>query len=105
MSEIPSDIASSAAGAPIQSREVTKEKAAARAGQAHAANQQVRAVDDVSDTVETTDNDTQVFVDSEGTGSQGRESPEEPPEQEDNEPSEGGVTRGDDGQLHVDLEA
>ncbi|MGB2987074.1 MAG: hypothetical protein WBE26_14470 [Phycisphaerae bacterium] len=108
MSEIPPDISSSAAQAGFQARETAKERDARRAGQAEAANRQAKSVTEAGDTVETTDADVAVFADAEGTGSQGR--PFEEAETGEQETAGGadeknGITKGDDGQLHVDLEA
>ena len=107
MAEIPSDIASSAAQAGYQSREVAKERGATRAGQTHAANRQVQALDEAGATVDTNDADARVLADTEGGGSQGRETEgEQSPGAEDTDSSpSGGITRGDNGQLHLDLEA
>ena len=106
MSEIPPDIAS-AAQSGIQAHEVAKERGARRAGQVNAAARQVKTVDEAGSTVETTDNDVAVFSDAEGAGSQGRESEESPPEDEASadDKSIGGIVKGDDGKLHIDLEA
>ncbi len=105
MSQIPSDIAASAAQAGFQAREVTKDREAHRAGQAHAATRQVKTVNDAGTTVETTDADTAVFTDAEGQGGQGRPFEEEasPPADEPGSPP--GITTGEDGRTHVDLEA
>ena len=106
MAEIPSDIASSAAQAGYQAREVGKERGARGAAQAHAANHQIKALDESGSTVETEDADTQVFTDAEGGGSQGRAFEEEQPESEDpGTTPDRGVTRDEDGRLHLDLEA
>ena len=106
MTEIPSDIASSVAPATFQAKEVSKDRAARHAGQAHATERQVKSVDEAGSTVETTDSDVAVFSDAEGAGSQGREGekpePESPEQQQD---ATKGITRDDDGQIHVDLEA
>ena len=107
MSSIPSDIISSVAGAPMQSRELAKDREASSAGQAHAADRQTKAITEAGDVVETTDADAQVFTDSEGTGSQGRSSDEEPgAAHEDDQTSPArGIVRDADGRVHVDLEA
>jgi len=106
MSEIPSDIASSAAQAALQAREVARERAGSAAGQGNAAQRQVKAVDEAGSTVETEDADNQVFTDAEGSGSQGKPFEDDRPSDgtEGKEPEEG-VIRGEDGRLHVDLEA
>ncbi len=107
MSEIPPDLASSAAQSGVQSREIAKEREARRAGQADAATRQVKTVDEAGSTVETTDDDVAVFTDAEGSGSQGRESEQHTPaEAESTDKNDGrGITKDDEGRLHVDLEA
>ena len=106
MAEIPSDIPASAAQAGFQANEVNKEREARRTGQVQAAHRQVKSLDEADGTVETTDADTAIFTDAEGTGSQGRTHEEEAQDQSQNpEQSQKGITTGDDGQLHVDLEA
>ena len=106
MAEIPSDIASSAAGAPFQARETVKEREVRRAGQAHAAHRQVRTVDEAGNTVETTDADARVFTDAEGQGGQGRQLDDEAsPPQDPLPPTPSGITTDNDGRVHLDLEA
>lgn len=106
MSEIPSDIASSAAGAPIQAREVAKERAAGRAGQVHAAERQIKSIGEADTIVDTEDADTQVFADSEGGGSLGRELSDDTDESAPDHPSpQPGFTTDVDGQTHLDLQA
>lgn len=108
MADIPPDISSSAAQAGFQARETAKERDARRVGQAAAANRQVRKVDESGETVETADADTAIFTDAEGTGSQGRafQEQEEASDEEEKEVQSGdGITEGEDGQLHIDLEA
>ncbi|MEK6797713.1 MAG: hypothetical protein AABZ12_01975 [Planctomycetota bacterium] len=107
MTQIPSHIAVSAAGAPIQSRETARQHEAQRTGDAQAAATQVRALDEADVTVETADGDTRVFGDADGGGSQGRTlgepSSDEPPAE--SGPIASGITQDLDGRLHVDLEA
>ncbi|MCP4247158.1 MAG: hypothetical protein GY778_08920 [bacterium] len=109
MSQIPSDIAGSALQAGFQSRQVGKQRDGERAGQAQAANNTARAVDEAGSTVETTDNDSQVYADAEGAGSQGRSYDEEllgEDALENGATDEAGDVITDvDGQLHLDLEA
>ncbi len=107
MAEMPADIASSAAGAPIQAREAVKEREARRAGQVQAADRQVKSIDEAGSTVDTDDADTQVFADAEGTGSAGREFEEEGGDdaQSAAETSDDGVTHDEDGKPHLDLKA
>ncbi len=83
MSGIPSDIAGSALQAGFAQREASRNADAARTGQAHTSERQMRATDEASSNVETEDGDMQVYADAEGAGGQGRmfsETPEEEPE-------------------------
>ncbi len=106
MSEIPSDIASSAAGAPLQSREVAKARDARLAGQANAVERQVKSIDDADSTIDAGDEDSQVFSESEGEGSFGRELSDENTESSPDEPArKTGFTTDNDGQTHLDLQA
>lgn len=106
MAEIPSDISSSAAQAGFKANEVGKEREARRAGNIQGSSRQVKSLDEAGETVETTDADTAIFTDAEGTGSEGRENEEETVDQsEDADAAQNGITTDGDGQLHVDLEA
>jgi len=105
MAEIPSDIASSAAQAGFQAREVHREREAGRTGQAQIADRQVKAVSDAGEVVDTDDADTRVFADSEGSGSQGRAFEEAGGESSREDQETEGIIRDADGQLHLDLEA
>lgn len=109
MAEIPSDIASSAAQAGIRARQAVGDRESHRAAQANTSERQVKAVDQAGSSVDTDDLDTQVFADAEGTGSEGRPFEDEAPEQDDDDaPSReetSGLTRDENGKLHVDLEA
>lgn len=107
MTQIPSDIPASAAQAGFQSNQVAKEREARRAGAAHATDRQIKAVDEAGAVVDTEDADVAIFADTEGEGSQGRETPEEsePEASEDSASSQSGITKDDEGQFHVDLEA
>jgi hypothetical protein len=84
-----------------------KEREARRAGQAQAADRQIKALDEAGGTVETDDADTQVFADAEGTGSMGRELESEEGEtgQATNGDTAEGVIHDEDGQPHIDLQA
>ena len=107
MAEIPSDIASSAAQAGFQAREVARDRDARSAAQSNAVDRQVKASGEADTTVETTDSDTQISADAEGTGSQGRNRQEENPEQQDTpeKNTDNGITKDAKGRLHLDLEA
>ena len=108
MAEIPSDIASSAAQAGFQARQVAKERDAHRAGSVDAAERQVKAVDEADSTVDTEDGDTAVFTNAEGQGSEGRSfedlADENLAEQDEARPPNG-VSTDDDGQTHLDIQA
>jgi len=106
VSEIPSEIASSAAQSGFQAREIARERAGSAAGQGNAAQRVVKAVDEAGSTVETDDADNQVFTDAEGSGSQGKAFGEETPaENAPDRDSQEGITRGENGRVHLDLEA
>ena len=107
MADIPSDIASSAAQAGYQAREVGQARGARHAASTNAVDRQVKAVDEADTTVDTDDPDARVFADAEGSGSMGRPFEEETtsdPETPSKESSKG-ITEDEDGQLHLDLEA
>ncbi len=107
MAEIPSNLASSAAQSGVQSREVARGGDAARANTSAAVDRQVRSVEEAGATVDTEDADSQVFTDAEGSGGQGR-SFEEGTAGEGGQgkgASDGGITKDDEGRLHLDLEA
>jgi len=103
MSEIPSDIVSSAAGTPFQAREVAKQREARRAAQSGAAERQVKSIDEADTVVDTDDADAQVFTDAEGGGSLGRDLSGETQEPLGDEQT--GIVTDDDGQTHLDLRA
>ena len=105
--DAPSPIASSIAGAPLQSRDAIEAGEARRAGQHNAIRRQAQTVTDAGATVETTDADARVFGDTEGTGSQGRELEEQDSQPNEQNPPKNppGIATDQDGNLHVDLEA
>ena len=107
MADSPSPSASSVAGAPLQAKDAAEAREARRAGQHNAARTQVKTVDDAGATVETTDADSRVFTNAEGTGSQGRQlgDEQEPAEQESSVAEPKGIIKGKDGKIHLDLQA
>ncbi len=108
MADIPSPIASSVAGAPLQAKDAVESREARRAGQHHAAKTQVQSVDEAGATVETHDDDSRVFADAEGTGSQGRQMSEDSESSSDggcDETDAGGITIDKEGNTHLDLRA
>lgn len=106
MAEIPSDLASSAAQAGFQAREVGRARAARAAGQAQAAVRQAKSADELEVTVEISDDNTKVSPDAEGSGSQGRSDEEATPDQgpPDADIPVPGLTTDEDGQQHLDLQ-
>ena len=106
---MPSDIAASAAQAGFAATEAARPRDADRIGQALAAARQARAVNEASDNVETTDNDTAVFADAEGAGGQGRAFTETEAEAELSEVEMRDATgqggQDGDGLTHLDVEA
>lgn len=108
MADIP-PIHASAAQAGFQAREAGKVRDARRNDQTQAASQQIKSVTDATGMVDTMDADNQVFVDSEGAGSQGRAFDESDLEGESapTEPPAGppGITKDEGGTLHIDLNA
>ena len=108
MSGIPSDIAASSLQAGYQAREAAKIGSKERSGTTGADGGRTRKVDEAGEVVETSDNDTQVYADADGAGSQGRSVEEEgagAPEEESTTPESDGISHDADGQLHLDLEA
>ncbi|MFQ5591471.1 MAG: hypothetical protein ACE5HE_09940 [Phycisphaerae bacterium] len=106
MAEMPSNIAPSAAQSGVQSQEIAKGRDAARANASNAATRQVKAAEEAGSSVDTDDADNRVFTDAEGSGSEGRAFEERTAEREQTDkPADNGITRGDDGRLHLDLEA
>ena len=106
MSQIPSDIAASASQAGFQAREVSKDRDARRAAESSAADHQIKSLAQAGSTVDTEDADVAVFSDSEGGGSQGRETADESATASEDTPvNDKGITKDGDGRLHVDLEA
>jgi hypothetical protein len=107
MADAPLPIVSSTAGAPLQARDVIEAGESRRAGQHNAIRRQGQTVTDAGATVETTDADARVFSDSEGTGSQGRETTEQEsnPQDQSQAKSPQGIVTGKDGRVHLDLEA
>lgn len=107
MSGIPSDIAGSALQAGFQARNVSRVRDADRTGQAQAAKNSAQAIDESGSTIETGDNDAQIYADAEGTGSKGRVFEEEVLEEsaEDEQADQEGLSTTDDGQVHLDIEA
>lgn len=102
MAQIPSGISMSAAQAGYQARSVADVDNAQRSAASGGASSGPKGIEGASEVVETSDQDMEVFVDAEGSGSQGRPF-EEPPEEE--KKHDEGVTQDADGQVHLDIQA
>ncbi|NLX22870.1 MAG: hypothetical protein GXY55_14555 [Phycisphaerae bacterium] len=87
MSAVPPNLVGPILQSHLMQRQVAGARDAERAQETTAQRQQTSAIDEKDSTVETTDGDTQVHTDSEGAGSQGRESshPEQPSESAEDE--------------------
>lgn len=105
MSGIPSDIAGSALQAGFAQREASRNADAARTGQTHASDRQIRAADEASSNVETEDNDMQIYADAEGAGGQGRMFSETPEEESEHGEEQSGSAEEPDGPPHLDIQA
>ncbi len=107
MADIPPNVASSAAQAGYVQSEASRTRDAARAGQAQAARDNVKAVDEAGNTISTDEEDTQVYTDSEGTGGKGREHEEEQPESSigEGQTIEDGIRTDEEGRPRLDIQA
>ncbi len=110
MSAIPSNIAISSLQAAYQARQVADTQQTDRATGDQAAIKQVQAASQAGETVGVADEDTAVFADSQGMGSEGRSTEDEkPPDEtdldapEDDEAGATGATPPDG--MHLDLQA
>ena len=102
MSTLPTDLVGSVLQSHLVQQQVSAVRDSERAASAVDLRKQASIIDEKGSTVETTDNDTQVYTDAEGTGSQGRpfsesENPQPNPDQQ--QPPEG-----DEG-THIDIQA
>ncbi len=101
MSTLPTDIVGSVLQSHLVQRQTAAVRDTERTTSAVDLRQQANLIDEKGSTVETTDGDTQVYTDAEGSGSQGRPFSEEPSDQpadRENRPE------GDEG-THIDIEA
>lgn len=110
MSAIPSNIAISSLQAAYQARQVTETQQSDRATGDQAALKQVQAASQAGETVGVADEDTAVFADSQGTGSEGRSTEDEKPLDETGldapEDDDAGATGGPPLEgMHLDLQA
>ena len=106
MSNIPPDVIGPILQAGIAQRSAARALDNERGQQADAdaTGSKMNAL--AADSVGEADDDTQVFADSEGAGSQGRSDEDEQTESTAEDTSaKVGIREDDDGQLHVDLEA
>jgi len=105
MTGIPSDLGASAAQAGFHADDVAKARDANRAGRTSTARRQIKDIDEASAVVDTSEDNTQVFADSEGSGSSGRDLEGEETTEQEEETGRKGVVEDDQGQIHLDLEA
>jgi hypothetical protein len=99
LSAIPPNVIGSVLGTTFAQNQASHIRASDDAAKVSAERRQVNSVSELDSVVETGDNDTQVFTDSEGSGSQGREFTRPEPEPE---PTPAAAPE-DDG--HIDFEA
>lgn len=106
MSSIPPNIVGPILQAGITQRQASRILENEREQQ-QAAAESTGKLHDRLEAVDETDNDTKVNTDAEGLGSQGRFTAESDDGSSTETPTDsaGGITRDDDGQLHLDLEA
>jgi hypothetical protein len=102
MSTLPTNIVGTVLQSTLVQRQVSTVRDTERASATVDLRQQATIIDEKGSTVETTDGDTQIYSDAEGTGSQGRpfsseEQPEETAEQKT-------TPEGDEGTI-LDIEA
>ena len=105
MTGIPSDLGASAAQAGFHADDVAKVRDANRTGRVASAKRQVKDIDEASAVVDTSEDNTQVFADAEGSGSLGRDLEGDETAEQDEETGKKSVMEDDQGQLHLDLEA
>ena len=103
MSTVPPNLVGPILQSNLAQRQVSQVRDNERAQETSAQRQQSKAINEKDSTVETTDDDTQVHADAEGTGSQGRafSEPEEAEEQPGDSDSEPESEEG----RHIDFEA
>lgn len=102
MSSVPPNLVGPILQSHLAQRQVASVRDSERASAAVNLRQQAHIIDEKGSTVETTDNDTQVYADAEGTGSQGR--PSSQPENPDQNAEQDQPPEGDQGRI-IDLEA
>ncbi len=104
MSSVPPNLVGPILQTPLTQRQVSAVRDAKQSHEAAAARQQTAASEDTDTIVETSDNDTRVHADAEGTGSQGRAYSESPESEEPPPPVDRPPPDDDTGRL-IDLEA
>lgn len=104
MSSVPPDIVGSSAQAGYQQADAAKIRDGERAAQSNATARQAKAVDEAGSAIAANDGDVEVYSDAEGGGGQGR-AEEEENTQDDNDETQDGIHRDDDGEIHLDLQA
>jgi hypothetical protein len=102
MSTLPTNIVGAVLQSTVMQRQVSTVRDTERAASTVDLRQQASIIDEKGSTVETTDGDTQIYSDAEGTGSQGR--PFTPEEQKEEPAEQERTPEGDEGTI-LDLKA
>jgi hypothetical protein len=103
MSAVPPNLVGPLLQSHMMQRQASNIRDNEESQKATASRQQGTAADEKDNTVETTDNDTQVHTDAEGTGSQGRTFSESPEQQEETPPTD--LNDEDNGGHLIDIQA
>ena len=103
MSSVPPNIVGPILQSNLAQRQVSGVRDNERAQQTNADQKQSAAINEKDSTVETTDNDTEVYADAEGQGSQGRAFTEPDQDEEEQQPEDDSPDA-DQGQ-HIDFQA
>ncbi len=107
MADMPPPIVGSSAQAGYVQGEASRVRDAERSGQSGAAEKSIKAIDQAGNAIETSDEDTAVFSDSEGGGTHGRDAGDGDQEEiyEDDGEALTGVVIDDEGAEHLDIQA
>jgi hypothetical protein len=102
MSTLPTDLIGSVLQSHLVQQQVSAVRDGERAGSAVDLRKQASIIDEKGNTVETSDNDTQVYTDAEGSGGQGRAFSE--PDNSEPKPDQEKPPEGDEG-TQLDIQA
>jgi hypothetical protein len=106
MSSVPPNIVGPILQASLQQQHAAQIEDAAQSRQSEQSSEMARKADQVAHSVEDTDDDTTVHGNAAGAGGQGRafSEPEEDVEENEGESADQ-ITRDEDGQIHIDIQA